>query len=831
MGLTGLRSAKLVSMNRWNQTMNYPARLAWLALGLLLFPASAEAQKQAPPIPDFVQGDPLPADAEKLDWTLGATGLRGWMYAWKLETSSARQIYVTAVAPNSPATNQLKPGDVILGVAGTRFSVDPRLEFGQALTQSEASDGQLRLLCWREGTEREVTLQLPVTGAYSPTAPFDCPKSTRILAAGCAALAQKMQANPNKRGNPIERSLNALALLASGDPQYLPLVEEEARWAASYSIPAGRNFQSWWYGYVNTFLAEYILATGDRSVFPGMERITLEIARGQSAVGSWGHTFADPKTGGLFGYGAMNSPGLSLTISLCLAREAGVQSPDVDRAIERSARWLRFYVGKGAIPYGDHHPWLQTHDDNGKCGMGAVLFDLLGDESATTFFSRMSTACHGAARDSGHTGNYFNLLWALPGVSRSGPQATGAWLQEFGWYFDLARQPDGLFPFPGQPGEQTKYENWDMSGAFLLGYALPLKKLRLTGRLPSKAQQIDAATDDQLIADGQGYTQTTKGQSYEQLTTEALLAKLGSWSPVVRKYAAEALAKRPASNTVPELLRLLESEHLEARLGACAALKALGPSGSAAIPELRQTLAHDDLWLRIQAGEALAAMGDEARSVVPDLLQLLTSEYPGDSRGMTQRYATFLLFNRGKLEGVTGLLSRSLDGVERDLLYDAIRAGLQNEDGRARGALGTVYDLLSWEELKPLLPAIYKAVVQPAPSGEMFADGIRMRGLKLLAEHRVAEGLPLCISLIELDRWGKQDRVKHCLDALKLYGAAARSELPALRQLQQQLAQHPENKALGKYLEPLGKLIADLESSPDAPPLRSLAELSHPGAD
>ena len=40
---------------------------------------------------------------------------------------------------------------------------------------------------------------------------------------------------------------------------------------------------------------------------------------------------------------------------------------------------MRFYIGKGAVPYGDHHPWTQTHEDNGKCGMAAVMFNLLGE--------------------------------------------------------------------------------------------------------------------------------------------------------------------------------------------------------------------------------------------------------------------------------------------------------------------------------------------------------------------------------------------------------------------------------------------------------------------
>ena len=111
--------------------------------------------------------------------------------------------------------------------------------------------------------------------------------------------------------------------MASGKEEYLPLVRKEAHWAADFSAD---SFQTWYYGYVMMLLSEYVMATGDESVMPGLRRLALEAANGQSIVGSWGHGFARPD-GRLGGYGMMNSPGLPLTISLILAREAGVDDP------------------------------------------------------------------------------------------------------------------------------------------------------------------------------------------------------------------------------------------------------------------------------------------------------------------------------------------------------------------------------------------------------------------------------------------------------------------------------------------------------------------------
>jgi hypothetical protein len=438
---------------------------------VLAFPPSSAAAetKSGRSNPDFTQGDAIPAKAEH-DWNLGPTGLRGWMFCDKMVTTDARQISITQVEKGSPADGILAVGDVLLGVGGKPFAHDPRTEFGRAITiaESEAGGGKLAVTRWRAGKVEEAVVRLPVLGSYSATAPYDCPKSKRLLEQGCKALAGKVSQSPGE-DDPIVRSLNALALLASGDPAYLPLVKREAEWAAGYS---SRSMQTWHYGYVMILLAEYVLATGDASVLPGLRRLALEAAHGQSAVGSWGHGFARPD-GRLGGYGMMNSPGVPLTISLVLAREAGVKDPEVARAIELSTRLLRFYIGKGAIPYGDHHPWIENHEDNGKCGMAAVLFNLLGEESGAEFFSRMSLASHGPERDTGHTGNFFNMLWSIPGIAPSGPQATGAWMQEFGaWYFDLARRWDGGFAHQGPPEpENDSYEGWDATGGYLLACA------------------------------------------------------------------------------------------------------------------------------------------------------------------------------------------------------------------------------------------------------------------------------------------------------------------------------------------------------------------------
>jgi hypothetical protein len=149
-----------------------------------------------------------------------------------------------------------------------------------------------------------------------------------------------------------------------------------------------------------------------------------------------------------------------------------------------------------------------------------------------------------------------------------------------------------------------------------------------------------------------------------------------------------------------------------------------------------------------------------------------------DPRGMKQRYLSFALFDDD------GMLSRSLDGVDRETLYKAVRAGLKNQDGRARGSIGSVYRNLSAADIKPLLPAIYQAVVEPAPSGEMFADSIRVEGLRLLAKHGIEEGIHACVKYTrDQNPWDSQERTPELMKVLLSYGTHAKAVIPELTKI------------------------------------------------
>ena len=236
---------------------------------------------------------------------------------------------------------------------------------------------------------------------------------------------------------------------------------------------------------------------------------------------------------------------------MVLAREAGVDDPEVATAIERSTKLLRFYIGKGSVPYGDHAPYMHGHEDNGKNGMVTVLFDQLGNEEGTRFFSQDE---HRRPRRRARLRTHRQLLqltWAMPGVSRSGPHATGAWMEEFGsWYFDLARSWDWSFPHQGPPQSRNdSYGNWDATGMYLIAYAMPRKAIRLTGSKPSSIPPLDAEAAREVVMDGRGFSHH---RTVQWPTTNSPPTCSSNDSPVGRRLSAIGPPSRwPGTRTWP----------------------------------------------------------------------------------------------------------------------------------------------------------------------------------------------------------------------------------------------------------------------------------------
>jgi Family of unknown function (DUF6288)/HEAT repeats len=756
-------------------------------------------------------------DKTNNDYNLGPTGALGWMYVESGMTEAARQILITKVEKGSPADGKLQEGDVILGVFGQPFTADARRTFGLAIGRAEAADGVLPLTVWRSNKTEAVSLKLQVMGAYSETSPYNCPKARKILEQGLAVIAKNI-------GKDGRFHINELALLASGQPEYLDIVRKRAQEVAA-GTPNGEELWSksnhggmhaWGHGYSNLFLCEYYLATGDKSVLPAIRSYTTTIARGQGRFGTWGHGYVPPlKDGKLHGpvppYGPVNASGLPCFVSIILALKCGIEDPELLPAIDRANQFFGYYSGKGSIPYGEHRPG-PVHDDNGKSSMTAVAFSLEGRKPEAQFFSKMVTASY-ESREWGHTGNGFSYLWGPIAANCGGPKAMAAFMKELRWYYDLARRWDGAFVNVGTGGGTTSaYYAISATGSYMLAYAVPLKKIALTGRDAQPALWLS----DKDVAEAIAAERWVGAGAHEKRTVTQLLDGLGSWSPRERDSSAKELGKRK-DEVLPQLVEMTRSKNPNARLGAVNALGELKKRAIPALDTLAALLNDDDRWLRVQTSEALRTIGADAKAVLPQMLKAATVKDTTDQMQFGVGALAYALFYPGGAYGPKGILADkdSFTAIPKAQIYPVIKMVAVNPDSAARGCLKSAYANFTLEDMQALAPEVVTSINEMASANAMFSKGIRLAGIQAMARLKIEEGIPLTIMMMNLPDWGKAYIRAESLKVLKEYRGAAKSVVPDLKKIADE---SPKEKAA------IMEVVGIIESDTNPPQMISLKE-------
>ncbi|MBJ7497532.1 MAG: HEAT repeat domain-containing protein, partial [Gemmataceae bacterium] len=816
----------------------FSALVITIALSLIFGGQQAFAQPKNPVPPDLTKDKP--ADI-KLTYNLGATGLRGWIYTKPANffesqqgrtTTFSRQILVTHVGAKSPADGVIKINDVILGVDGKPFADDARKSIALAIAdaEKETNQGKLTLLVWRQGKTEKVQLKLRVMGSYSATAPFNCPKSKLIFDEACKVLE-----NEPLRDD-MWGAVNGLALMATGNPEYLPRVKALAHKIGpkTLKLELKDGMFMWDWGYRNVFLCEYYLLTGDKDVLPAINEYAISLAKGQSMYGTFGHGIAKlTPDGQLHGsippYGPVNAAGLIANMAIVMGKNCGVKHPEIEPAVDRASKFFGYFVDKGAIPYGEHMPW-PNHENNGKNAMTALLFGLQGNRiRETQFWAKMVTASY-QNREYGHTGQGFSYLWGALGANTGGPDALAAYFNQASWHFDLVRRSDGSFTYdggeqfgPGKTDDNTYYGKSSYYGlspcaTYVLTYSIPLKKIALTGRGVDQASWLTKKEVADAIASGR-FDLDRKNK-----TNEELIEAMGDWSPVVRSWAAEELGKRPErKELVPRLIALAEGPDYRKRQGAA---ETLGYINSAeALPVLVRLLTHEDRWLRVKAANALRNMGDTAKPVVPEMLKavVVTAEPLApivwdDPIQLTHGELAAALFR--------GLLRTSIKGIDPELLYPAIRAISKNADGMARAQLThTITNQLTLEDVQALAPDILLAIDIPSPADTMFANEIRMAGLRALSKYNFREGIRVSLKFAQTQSpHGSEKRMGEIMKELLRYGSAAKEVLPDLKVLIIQCQEEKDFPDWAKKMKIVSveEAIKAIESTSTQPELRTI---------
>jgi hypothetical protein len=165
---------------------------------------------------------------------------------------------ITGIEKNSPAaaTGKLKKGQVIESINGkTVKDIDPRVWLANRITESEATDGQFKLMIKGQG---EVVVKLPVMGEFSETWPVDCEKTDKIV----RNMADLLATHDKPRWGSV------LFLLSTGEEKDLEVVRN---WMKDFK---GVGHYPWFNGLLGPGVCEYYLRTGDERILPVIKGMT-----------------------------------------------------------------------------------------------------------------------------------------------------------------------------------------------------------------------------------------------------------------------------------------------------------------------------------------------------------------------------------------------------------------------------------------------------------------------------------------------------------------------------------------------------------------------------
>ncbi len=765
---------------------------AWLALAL---PTGVQAQLA----PDLTTTDLATIDRTQT-YNLGPTGMRGWIYHdgnnvgdfGTMSGQSPWQILVTTVGTSTPASGILATDDVILGAsvgagAVPLFTNDSRKSLGWAIGAAEASaTGVLKIKRWRAGVSTDVSLQLGISNtAYSATAPYNCPKSTLILSNAINKLPASF--NMGNPGNPVL----GLAMMASGNTNFNASVQAYARSIAPSSLSLSPNgCDTWGWGYMNVFLSEYYLKTGDTNVLSGITKYTVNLAKAQSKYGTFGHGGAEQHSdGSLHGsiswYGPVNSAGLVANMGIAMGKKVivasgGAVDAEIDPALDRASKFFGYFVGKGSIPYGEHEPWSGGHASNGKDCMAAFMFAMQGNRPVETeYYTRMTVAGYNG-REYGHTGQGFSYLWSTLAANIGGTNAVATYLAQVRWHLDLSRRSDGSFVYDGDEqyggspnitdywSNSSEYAGMDPTSWYVLAYSLPKQQLLLTGKNANPTNWLSSDKVTNAIWVG-AFNQVCAGYNTNQLASA-----MSEYDPGVRFWAAATIGTN-VNTSYSMLTNMASSTNSLLREAAC---QALGVKLDArALTLLGQRLSDTNIWVRSKASKALQNFGNSA---LPQLTTMLGAFITNATDPNVIVWEDPIQIANGYLaDELFQTLGASTINVATNLLYPAVIAGLKQPDGMARSYMGDfIQNRLTWTQVQAVAPAIIACVAERSPADRMFSDGIRLAGLATLGKYLVEEGIPLCLMFKE-QTWHGDDWLPFDL-LTTTYRGAAKDVLPTL---------------------------------------------------
>jgi Family of unknown function (DUF6288) len=469
-------------------------------------------------------------DAEVPGWfyNLGITGMRA-----ELVADAPKSLVIRHVFAKTPASGVVLVGDHIIGVNKQLFreahrngygeeffgAIGPIQEFAIALEAAQSpsaqAPGKLPLTLLRDGNEVAVVLDVGTSyGSFGTGYPAQCAKSERIVTELLDYLEKNQGAN-GSFGNPVHDTFAPLALLASGNPRYLPAVERCVRHlsTSTKAVDEGAKLSlpNWTYMGAAIVLSEYYLATREAWVLPELQEIHDFIAAGQyldmaqinpkskeshpgsfpkgprDSYGGWGH---NP---GFEGYGPIAMITAQGALGYAMMSRCGIA---IDRA-KHDAAYDFLKRGSGSNGYVWYGDGVGGRDDGwadmGRTGAAAIA-NFMSPYPDATYRDRAQLHAkvigqHPQSFPDTHGSPAMGMAYTALGASVD-PTNFRTLMDANRWWFALAQCADGTYYY--QPNRDNAGYGSDarMTASSVTAFILllPKRSLVMTGKVASDAR-------------------------------------------------------------------------------------------------------------------------------------------------------------------------------------------------------------------------------------------------------------------------------------------------------------------------------------------------------
>ncbi len=325
----------------------------------------------------------------------------------------------------------------------------PQVLLGKALNRySSLPTPQLPFQVRRDSKLINISVTLPTSPPFFPSTPKSCPKRKKFLEDISKHLVEVQQKSgrwkPGVGGDAdvYTTAFCGLVLLANNDPSHLSSIKRAIEFVKKASIESidlndpKKGPKNWQTAANGIFLAEYQLATGDKTYFEELKKCCDLLSKRVTEKGTMGHHYSIPYSGG--GLIVIN---VQAHLAWALAEKCG--HPMNEKSWRNSISEVKKSLDPktGALGYSSRAPW--SPDIAARTGAMITALIVAGREKDFAHSLAKSLVQLNGRMRHAHAMSSIGLIFGFSGIKMGALEHHGRIMKAWMPYLELSRLPQG----------------------------------------------------------------------------------------------------------------------------------------------------------------------------------------------------------------------------------------------------------------------------------------------------------------------------------------------------------------------------------------------------